>query len=1302
MNPNHQVPPAMRYDDVGPESVSPREDLLNPLEGPFKCLDTVVALYDFPGTHPSHLSLDLGDTLYVLSKSDSGWWDGILIGPDGEVCRGWFPENYVRSVHYVQPVLNKLHLNKEIDSLTAANTAANVLIPLFKNFIQKSLDPARDSLSNTRKNSVVSFALSDTSTEKRKLTLGDDQPASVPPTPQPHQLSLVSNASYSTGSFIMSAGLGSGSFVMSYNDNDYVEPISVEEAEALTAKLKTEELKNVYWIPRLVDLGDILYYCERLNIYCDVLPLTPLIPEADTNDPTLDMPSEAAMDQVFVSLSSFPQAPAMESRSLSLGKSYESPKRDLNASSMSQSSSASYHNFSQPFYSTPGLFYNQVADVTKWTELGDQFNYFLDITWKALRDSNKQLFSMHLSKLTKIVSMVMSAARLTQDDFVETKLERSVRHKIRRLSEAFSQMYINSLLHLSVMHYPESFSATEYLSIGINGLNKSTSTSAHVSQSSRGLDATVIPHASSDLDVSYILRVDDDVALVRTRMSSLIRLFIKLSKEKRVHIRDYDNSDASDDEGVDRYNVMPQVYPRFITNEFNGGNWCNPFFTGFHSFLNLSGDRLKNKYHLKLVVDNYASKCIEERSLEIRKYSLEVLDLLDSSQQARYYNDDLRYERNDQVLRVIYKYLHTASEMIDMLESLDFTIFCLAKKDLGIGDQSKESTKSSGGLIFEYPSVLNFFQLKHQLHDIFARVITESQSLSLEDPDSFLPMKEEDPFVYARNAMKDTLESAARVLSNILQNKVKKKALDRLSLDQDATLRNTLEECMLICDNVVSLVKVLVDERETVLNYATRVMHENFNVDLLVEERNNTSAGVKADDNGGQYFSGSKNDNTPWYLEGDEIFDLLLDMNGNIKGGTKEALVAHLTHHDVLDNVFNEAFLTSFATILSISELLDQLVFRFNIEAPEGLSYEEFMQWKKKKQNRVRLKVLSIMKILLEDHWSTSYNVKGVIHRWLAFLKQPEVQAYSMASSLVEILQKIQMGELAVKVVKPQIPDERPPAPLTKGFSLRKLRLMDVEYIELARQLTIREFNLYCQIPKHACIHKVWGKKSGLTDSIASITAFIRASNQLTNFVAYLILRKDEIRKRVLAIRYFVLVAEKCRQYNNFSSMTAIISALYSSPIHRLKKTWAHVSGETMSKLQNMNKLMNSSRNFNEYRDMLKFIGNEACVPFFGVFLSDLTFTYHGNSEYLLNRTRMINFAKRSRTVEIVLGIDRFKRVGYNFQVVPEIQTFIDVWFDKCPTIAQQYQLSLNIEARETKRKPTNSQIRHPLVMGSK
>lgn len=1294
----------MPYENIGPEVVSPHHEGSDPLAADFKYLDTVIALYDFPGTQPSHLPLDLGDTAYVLSKNESGWWDGVVVNQNGEVCRGWFPENYVRSVNYVQPVLNKLQSNKEIDSITAANTAANVLIPLFTNLLQKSLGEAKDA-ANTRKNSVVSFALSETSIpseKKRPDKAPSESPSPAPPPPPPHH-------QQSFASTISGVSIGSGSFSNFSLEADKLKITPIDEAEARVAEVKLSERKNLAWVPRLIDNGEMVLYCEYLDMYCETIPLAPVVPDLDLKDGKVVWPSQDTIDEVSLVLKLFPTEyygsmdMGRSSRMLSMGKSFDASKRDSSTSLISQSSALSYHNFSQPFYSTEGLFYNQYLDIVSWSELGESFNYFLDLTWKALTDGNKQLFTMQLSQLTKIVCILLNAARLTQADFTDTKNEKAVRHKIRRLSEAFAQVYINSLLHLSVMHYPEGAVGVDYLNLGIHGLNKSTSSAsnAHLSTSSRGSESTVTSPARPDSRsqlitgnelVSYLQQIEDDIAILRSKTNSLIKVFLHLSKDKKVRNCDYDSSDVSEDEGIDRYNVLPQVYPRFLRNEFNGGNWCNPFFTEAHSFLNLSGDHLKNKQHLKILIDSYAYDRAQTFLQEVNKFAKDALEYLDPEKQSRYYNEALRTERNEQILRLMYKFLHHSSDLVDLYESLDFTVFCLVKKYPTAETPEIVPPERNNSLVFEYPIVLEFFQTKQRIHDSLAQIVMSSQSITLEDPDAFSAMRDDEAFVYSKEALRDPLEKSAILLSKILQTQAKQRSEERISFNQDLFLTQLLEESSELHKHMLSTVKSLIEEREAILNYATRVMHENFSVDLFVAERHNTALNSKNDDGQGQYFSGgTKNDDTPWYLEGDEEFDLLLDITGNIKGGTKEALVAQLTHHDKFDDLFNTAFLVSFATIMSISELLDLLINRFVIQAPEGLSYEEYLTWKQKKQNRVRLKVLSVMNLILESHWCSSYNIPVVLQRWLDFLELPEVKTYPVTKSIQTNIQNIIDGKEIDTEPKPIMPTEKAPAPLIKGFSLRKMRLMDIESVELARQLTLKEFDLYSKITKLSCIHKVWGKKSGLSESISNITSFIKASNQLTNFVAYLILRKDDPRKRVQVIRYFVQVAEKCRQYNNFSSMTAIISALYSSPIHRLKKTWTYVTKDIMSRLQSMNKLMNSSRNFNEYRDMLKFIRSEPCVPFFGVYLSDLTFIYHGNPDSLLNRARMINFAKRARTVNIVTGIDRFKRVSFNFTPVPEIQTFLELWFDKCPPIEEQYQLSLNIEPREEKHRRINT-----------
>jgi son of sevenless-like protein len=64
--------------------------------------------------------------------------------------------------------------------------------------------------------------------------------------------------------------------------------------------------------------------------------------------------------------------------------------------------------------------------------------------------------------------------------------------------------------------------------------------------------------------------------------------------------------------------------------------------------------------------------------------------------------------------------------------------------------------------------------------------------------------------------------------------------------------------------------------------------------------------------------------------------------------------------------------------------------------------------------------------------------------------------------------------------------------------------------------------------------------------------------------------------------------------------LTSIISALGTAPIHRLGRTWAQVSGRTLTILEQMRRLMASTKNFGEYRETLH-SANPPCIPFFGM-----------------------------------------------------------------------------------------------------
>jgi son of sevenless len=145
--------------------------------------------------------------------------------------------------------------------------------------------------------------------------------------------------------------------------------------------------------------------------------------------------------------------------------------------------------------------------------------------------------------------------------------------------------------------------------------------------------------------------------------------------------------------------------------------------------------------------------------------------------------------------------------------------------------------------------------------------------------------------------------------------------------------------------------------------------------------------------------------------------------------------------------------------------------------------------------------------------------------------------------------------------------------------------------------------------------------------------------------------------------------------------LTSIISALGTAPIARLKRTWDQVGQRIQATLETMRKLMASTKNFGEYRDALH-VANPPCIPFFGVYLTDLTFIEDGIPS-IIKKTNLINFAKRAKTAEVIRDIQQYQNVAYSLQPVPELQDYILSNMSAAGDVHEMYDKSLQIEPRE-------------------
>ncbi|KAI3393677.1 hypothetical protein diail_3814 [Diaporthe ilicicola] len=429
-------------------------------------------------------------------------------------------------------------------------------------------------------------------------------------------------------------------------------------------------------------------------------------------------------------------------------------------------------------------------------------------------------------------------------------------------------------------------------------------------------------------------------------------------------------------------------------------------------------------------------------------------------------------------------------------------------------------------------------------------------------------------------------------------------------------------------------------------------------------------------------------DETPDYLRLEYEHELAWDYKltpPTIRGGSLMALGEQLTRHDKLDSNFNNTFLLTYRSFTTARELFELLVHRFGIQPPEGLSPSDYDNWRERKQSPIRFRVVNILKNWFETFWmedNQEEDTKALIRDVYNFARDTVKSTETPGSApLMAVLdQRLSGKDVGRRLIQTQ--SQPTPAPIMPK-NMKKLKFLDIDPTEFARQLTIIESRLYGKIKPTECLNKRFQKKTveGQPPPAPNIKALIDHSNQMTNWVAEMILAQSDVKKRVVVIKHFVSVADKCRQLNNFSTITSIISALGTAPIARLKRTWDQVPQKAQAALEALRKLMLSTKNFAEYRESLH-MANPPCIPFFGVYLTDLTFIEDGIPS-IIKKTTLINFAKRAKTADVIRDIQQYQNVPYSLQPVTELQDYILSNMQAAGDVHEMYDKSLLIEPRE-------------------
>ncbi|KAI9366778.1 ras guanine nucleotide exchange factor domain-containing protein [Zopfochytrium polystomum] len=434
--------------------------------------------------------------------------------------------------------------------------------------------------------------------------------------------------------------------------------------------------------------------------------------------------------------------------------------------------------------------------------------------------------------------------------------------------------------------------------------------------------------------------------------------------------------------------------------------------------------------------------------------------------------------------------------------------------------------------------------------------------------------------------------------------------------------------------------------------------------------------------------SGAPTAAKPWYLQYDySPSDIVLNAEGRVKGGKLPALVERLTMHDAVDNFYVQAFLLTYRSFTTTPEFFDLLKKRFLLQAP-ALNEIELEEWTRAKKKPICFRVFNVMKLWLETYYQDDEEDRAAVVDLKSFATtamqdEDGKLGLSLSKELVKLVERRGQG-LMKKVLKTMGKDAPPPIlPRT----LKRIKFLEIDALEIARQLTIIEAKMYNKIQPVEFLRKAFSDKEpdpAGKPKAPNVKAMITMSNQVSGWVAQGILSEKDQAKRKKLIMHFISIAEKCRTLNNFNTLMAILAGLNTSSIHRLRRTWELVPPRNLQIFETLRETMDSTKNFSRYRETLHSI-NPPCVPFLGFYLTDLTFIEDGSPNFLKSQGDgdLINFAKRMKTSEVIREVQQYQNVPYLFTPVHELQEFLTESFEHTVDEGDLYNLSLQLEPRE-------------------
>uniref|UniRef100_A0A8C5Q964 Ral guanine nucleotide dissociation stimulator like 3 n=1 Tax=Leptobrachium leishanense TaxID=445787 RepID=A0A8C5Q964_9ANUR len=263
---------------------------------------------------------------------------------------------------------------------------------------------------------------------------------------------------------------------------------------------------------------------------------------------------------------------------------------------------------------------------------------------------------------------------------------------------------------------------------------------------------------------------------------------------------------------------------------------------------------------------------------------------------------------------------------------------------------------------------------------------------------------------------------------------------------------------------------------------------------------------------------------------------------------------------------------------------------------------------------------------------------------------------------------------------------------------------------EVAEQLTLIDVDLFQRLQTGHCLGSIWSQRDKKENRhvAPSVRATVAQFNAVTACVTASVLDDIQLRpqQRAKVLEKWIGIAQHCRFLRNFSSLRAILSALQSNSIYRLKRCWASVSRDNLNIFHKLSAIFSDENNHEMSREILNkdeiplrrthsarneprplqrsatqvrpMRQTQGTVPYLGTFLTDLIMLDTALTDFI--EGGLINFEKRRKENEVLAKIQKLQLTCRNYVLTRKPEIIQAFYAHRQLTEEQSYRISRTIE----------------------